>query len=149
MSPHGTGFSYIREGFQKRIQRTYFGWLAVKGPENFEDLLDYSFKPFPGARSFEVGTYPYHDFYGMKESLILLLEIGIKNIGNRGQRYPFRFPHPPGTAKRIGVFVGAHLLSGYQPGEIEEGITLVLGSITAAVVNEFKNFVDAKRSNST
>ncbi|MCH7663294.1 MAG: hypothetical protein IH859_05415 [Chloroflexi bacterium] len=45
--------------------------------------------------------------------------------------------------------MGAHLLSGYQPGEIEEGITLVLGSITAAVVNEFKNFVDAKRSNST
>ncbi|MCH7760010.1 aminotransferase class V-fold PLP-dependent enzyme [candidate division TA06 bacterium] len=83
MSPHGTGFTYIREGFQKKIQRTYFGWLAVKGPENFEDLLDYSFKPFPGARSFEVGTYPYHDFYGMKESLILLLEIGIKNIEKR------------------------------------------------------------------
>lgn len=83
MSPHGTGFAYIRKDFQDKIKRTFFGWLAVKGPENFEDLLDYSFKPFPGARSFEIGTYPYHDFFGMNESLKLLLEVGMENIEKR------------------------------------------------------------------
>lgn len=83
MSPHGTGFAFIREEFQKRIQRTFFSWLSVKGPENFEDLLDYSFNPFPGARGFEVGTYPYHDFLGMNSSLKLLLEVGIENIEKR------------------------------------------------------------------
>ena len=46
-----------------------------------------------------------------------------------------------GTAKRIGVFVGAYLLSGYEPGDIDAGITLVLGSILAAVVREFKDFI--------
>jgi selenocysteine lyase/cysteine desulfurase len=83
MSPHGTGFAYIRKEFQERIDKTFFSWLAVKGPENFEDLLDYSLKPFPGARSFEIGTYPYHDYYGMKESLKLLLDVGIENIEKR------------------------------------------------------------------
>jgi selenocysteine lyase/cysteine desulfurase len=83
MSPHGTGFAYIRKEFQDKIDKTFFGWLSVKGPENFEDLLDYTVNPFPGARSFEIGTHPYHDYYGMRESLKLLLEVGIENIEKR------------------------------------------------------------------
>lgn len=49
-----------------------------------------------------------------------------------------------GTAKRIGVLVGSYLLSGYEPGEVDAGIQLLLGGILAAVVNEFKNFVAKK-----
>ena len=50
-----------------------------------------------------------------------------------------------GTAKRIGVLVGSYLLSGYQPGEVDAGVQLLLGGILAAVVNEFKNFIGEKR----
>ena len=49
-----------------------------------------------------------------------------------------------GTVKRIGVFVGAYLLSGYEPGEIEAGITLIFGAILAAFAKEFKDFIAAK-----
>jgi hypothetical protein len=53
---------------------------------------------------------------------------------------------PNGWSKRAGVFVGTYLLSGYDPGEVEEGITLILGAILAALVNEFKNFIDERRA---
>jgi len=46
-----------------------------------------------------------------------------------------------GGAKRIGVLVSAYLLSGYEPGEIEEGITFVFAAVAAALINEFKEFV--------
>lgn len=49
-----------------------------------------------------------------------------------------------GTSKRIGVLVSAYLLSGYSPGEIDEGITLVVGAVLAALVNEFKGFIEDK-----
>ncbi len=51
-----------------------------------------------------------------------------------------------GLYKRIGVFVGAYLLSGYEPGDVEEGVTLILGAILAAGVNEFKSFLAAKKA---
>ena len=48
------------------------------------------------------------------------------------------------TTKRIGVFVAAYLLSGYSPGEIDEGITVILSAILAAFVKEFKDFIVEK-----
>ena len=53
---------------------------------------------------------------------------------------------PDGTYRRIGVFVSTYLLSGYEPGDIDEGITLVVGAVLAAFIHEFKEFVADKRA---
>lgn len=50
-----------------------------------------------------------------------------------------------GGAKRIGVLVSTYLLSGYEPGDIEEGITFVFAAVAASLINEFKEFVADKR----
>lgn len=46
-----------------------------------------------------------------------------------------------GNMKRIGVLVSTYLLSGYEPGDIEEGITFVFAAVAAALINKFKEFV--------
>jgi len=42
--------------------------------------LKFDLKPFPSARRFEIGTYPYSAVWTMHSSMQLLTEVGIKNI---------------------------------------------------------------------
>lgn len=52
---------------------------------------------------------------------------------------------PDGASRRVGVLVSTYLLSGYESGDIEEGITLVVGAVLAAFIHEFKEFIAEKR----
>jgi selenocysteine lyase/cysteine desulfurase len=77
MGPQGSGFCYIDEDAQNWLKPTFMTWLSFRSSFDFENLLTRRFDPFPGARKFELGTYPYADYVGLKESLSLISEVGI------------------------------------------------------------------------
>jgi len=80
MSPQGTAFLYCSAAGLAAIEPAYIGWLSVAGSEDFEHLLDFTRPLHDDARRLEVGSLPYHDFYGMRASVDLLLEVGIERI---------------------------------------------------------------------
>lgn len=80
LSSLGTGFFYLSSQAKRKINTTFFSWLAVDWKLKFTDLLRYDLKPFPSVRKFEMGTYPYSLIWTMHSSLKLLSEIGVKNI---------------------------------------------------------------------
>ncbi len=82
MSSLGTGFIYLSSEAKRNVNTSFFGWLGVDWKMNFADLLKFDLPPFPSARKFEIGTYPYAGIWTMHSSLQMLSEIGTKNIEN-------------------------------------------------------------------
>lgn len=77
LSPHGTGFLYIREPLLDSLKLTNIGWLSSE----WKEFTRLEIKPLKeSAARFEEGTYNYPGLHGMKESLRLLNSVGIKNI---------------------------------------------------------------------
>ncbi|MFH1334912.1 MAG: aminotransferase class V-fold PLP-dependent enzyme, partial [Candidatus Zixiibacteriota bacterium] len=80
LSSLGTGFFYLSSFAKRKINPVFFSWLSVDWKLNFTDVMKYDLQPFPSARKFEMGTYPYSLLWTMHSSLQLLSEIGVKNI---------------------------------------------------------------------
>lgn len=80
LSSLGAGFFYLSSEAKHKVNPCFFGWLGVDWKLDFSDLLRFDLEPFPSARKFEIGTYPYSAVWTMHSSLQLLSEIGIKNI---------------------------------------------------------------------
>ncbi|MFQ5905473.1 MAG: aminotransferase class V-fold PLP-dependent enzyme, partial [bacterium] len=89
MGPQGAGFAYISEAAQDWLRPTFMSWLSVLSSFDFECLLTRRYDPFPGARKFELGTYPYADYFGLRESLKLISEAGIDEMW-KSARYACR-----------------------------------------------------------
>lgn len=77
MGPHGTGWLYLTEEMQSRIQPKHVGWLAVDDPWNF---FDYDQSLHPTARRFEGGTKNVPGIWGLDAALATLLEFEIDSI---------------------------------------------------------------------
>ena len=80
LSSLGAGFFYLSSEAKRKVEPVFSGWLGVDWKLNFSDLLKFDLKPFPSARRFEIGTYPYSAVWTMHSSMQLLTEVGIKNI---------------------------------------------------------------------
>jgi cysteine desulfurase/selenocysteine lyase len=80
LSSLGTGFVYLSRQAKKKVKPSFFGWMGVDWKFNFTDVLKFDLRPFPSARKFEIGTYPYSLLWSMYSSLQLFSEIGIKSI---------------------------------------------------------------------
>jgi cysteine desulfurase/selenocysteine lyase len=80
MSSLGTGFLYLSSEAKKKINTSFFGWMGIDWKLNFSDLLRFDLQPFPSARKFEIGTFPYAGIWTMHESIKMLFEIGTENI---------------------------------------------------------------------
>jgi len=80
LSPWGSGFVYVRKELIPRIEPTVMGWMAFEGTDDFSRLTEYNPTFRPDARRFEMVTLPYQDFYGMTQSVELLLDIGVLEI---------------------------------------------------------------------
>jgi len=76
----GNGFFYYSKEAKRKLDRVFFGWMGVDWKLNFTDLLKFDLKPFPDARQFATGSYPYQSIMVMNTSLGMLLEIGIPKI---------------------------------------------------------------------
>lgn len=80
LSPWGSGFVYVRRELVTRLEPAVTGWMAFEGTDDFSRLTEYNPNLRSDARRFELVTLPFQDFYGMTESLRLLLELGIRDI---------------------------------------------------------------------
>ena len=80
LSPWGSGFVYVRRELIPALEPAVAGWMAFEGTEDFTKLTDYNPAFHADARRFEMVTLPFQDFYGMTESVRMLLDIGIRDI---------------------------------------------------------------------
>ncbi len=80
LSPWGSGFVYVRRELIERLEPAVTGWMAFEGTDDFSRLTEYNPTFRSDARRFELITLPFQDFYGMSESLRMLLELGIRDI---------------------------------------------------------------------
>lgn len=78
-APEGCGIIYLSDRARERVRPTLVGWISVEEPWDFEDP-DQSFKPT--ALAWESGTGPAALFYGLEQSLKLLIAAGPENIQN-------------------------------------------------------------------
>ncbi len=73
MGPEGTGYLYLTEEVQERVDQQHIGWLSVKTPwdfRNYEQPLDAS------ARRYEGGTWNVVGLRGMHAALTELAKVG-------------------------------------------------------------------------
>jgi cysteine desulfurase / selenocysteine lyase len=76
LSPWGSGFTYVHPGMLEVLAPQPVSWMAVRGSDDFSDLVSYDLTWRDGARRFEQITVPFQDFAGMAASLELLRELG-------------------------------------------------------------------------
>ncbi len=77
MGPQGTGWLYITEELQSRIQPAHVGWLAVDNPWDF---FNYNQPLASTARRYEGGTKNIPGIWGLDAALATLLEFGVDAI---------------------------------------------------------------------
>ena len=76
-APEGCGYIYLSDRARGRVNPTLVGWISVETPWDFEDRE----QPFkPTALAWESGTGPASLFYGLEQSLKLLIETGAEKI---------------------------------------------------------------------
>ncbi|MBN1503656.1 MAG: aminotransferase class V-fold PLP-dependent enzyme [Candidatus Eisenbacteria bacterium] len=81
LSPFGTGFLYCSPAARQVLFPSFAGWLSVKGMDKvFATVLGIPFDLVEDSRRFEIGTLAYQDLAGFRESLKLILAVGVGNI---------------------------------------------------------------------
>ncbi len=85
LSPWGSAFTYVRRGLIEELEPVLVGWNAFAGTEDYSKLTEYDTTFKPDARRYELGTLPFQDFYGMVESLRMILELGVDRIAERNR----------------------------------------------------------------
>jgi selenocysteine lyase/cysteine desulfurase len=80
LSPWGSGFVYVRRELVAELEPAVTGWMAFEGTDDFSRLTEYNPNLRSDARRFELITLPFQDFYGMTESLRMLIELGLRDV---------------------------------------------------------------------
>jgi cysteine desulfurase / selenocysteine lyase len=81
LGPQGSGILYVNSAILPKLKPANLGWLSAKW-DDFNDI--YTRKPMkPGASRFEEGTKNYIGIYGLRESLRILLDVGMSEVAAR------------------------------------------------------------------
>ena len=80
LSPHGSGFVYVRRELCRELEPPLRGWLALQTDEHFNSLLDYDAPLHEDARRFELGSPAPQDLVPFAAAVEMLLDIGIGEI---------------------------------------------------------------------
>lgn len=80
LSPQGCGFFYIADHIRDKINSPFISWKGADWKMNFTDLFKYDLPFFESANRFELGYYAVLNLVGMKASVGLFKDLGIKNI---------------------------------------------------------------------
>ncbi|MBI3081909.1 MAG: aminotransferase class V-fold PLP-dependent enzyme [Gemmatimonadetes bacterium] len=80
LSPWGSGFVYLRRELIAHLEPVVCGWMSFEGTDDFSQLTHYNSTLRPDARRGELATLPFQDLMAMKESIALLLELGVERI---------------------------------------------------------------------
>jgi cysteine desulfurase / selenocysteine lyase len=116
MSPLGTGFFYLTEALQNRLNPDFLNYLGKEVPS---DYANYTQKFSDDARKFEIGVFNGIGLVGAKVATDLLIEAGVENIYKhvlRLQKYlldglpdlPFHAVHQFEDANKSGIFMFSH-----------------------------------------
>jgi cysteine desulfurase/selenocysteine lyase len=73
LGPCGTGFYYLSERAEDRIEPPYSGWLSVDWHADFGNLMRYDLLPRQGPARYEIGTYAFQDWRALNASIDILL----------------------------------------------------------------------------
>ena len=90
LSPWGSGFVYVRKEIQDQLEPVTVGWMSFEGTDDFSKLTEYNTTLRDNARRYEAGTPPFQDQLAFRESLKMMLDLGIEQIAarNRALREP-------------------------------------------------------------
>lgn len=80
LSPWGSGFLYVRRELMKVLEPVVSGWMAFEGTDDFSHLTDYNPTFRDTAQRFETVTLPFQDLAGMRESISMLMKLGLPEI---------------------------------------------------------------------
>jgi selenocysteine lyase/cysteine desulfurase len=80
LSPWGSGFVYVRRDLIGELEPYDVSWLAVRGADDFNKLVDYDMSWRDNARKFEFITLPFQDMAAMNASLELFHDLGPENV---------------------------------------------------------------------
>ncbi|HTW90351.1 MAG TPA: aminotransferase class V-fold PLP-dependent enzyme [bacterium] len=81
LGPQGSGILYVNSATLPGLKPANLGWLSARW-DDFNDI--YTPKPMkPGASRFEEGTKNYIGIYGLRESLRILLNVGMSEVAAR------------------------------------------------------------------
>ncbi|MFH0777881.1 MAG: aminotransferase class V-fold PLP-dependent enzyme, partial [Candidatus Eisenbacteria bacterium] len=81
LAPFGTGFLYCSKELIGSVWPLFAGWLSVKDIDRaFNHVTGIPFVLAEDARRFEIGTLAYHDIAGFRESLRIILSVGVREI---------------------------------------------------------------------
>jgi selenocysteine lyase/cysteine desulfurase len=81
LSPFGTGFLYCSPASRETLLPVFAGWLSAKHMDRTgRTVLGFPFELIDDSRRFEIGTLSYQDVAGFRESLRLILSVGVRQI---------------------------------------------------------------------
>jgi cysteine desulfurase/selenocysteine lyase len=86
LGPWGSGFTYVRREIMEALTPQPVSWMAVRGSDDFRQLVAYDLTWRDEARRFEMVTLPYQDFAGMAASLELIHELGPAHVSSHAMR---------------------------------------------------------------
>ncbi len=82
IGPEGCGILYLRQSRQEEIEPVEFGWTNVA---KYNDYSSRDMALRPDAGRFECGTLNTIGCYGLRAAVDLILEVGVKTIGQKVQ----------------------------------------------------------------
>ena len=85
LSPWGSGFVYVRKEIQDLLEPVMVGWMSFEGTDDFSKLTEYNTTLRNNARRYEAGTPAFQDFLAMRESLRMMLDLGVEQIAARNR----------------------------------------------------------------
>jgi len=131
LSPWGSGFVYVRRELLREIEPTIVGWMAYRGTDDHTRMTHYDENLWDDGRKLELNTLPFQDLIAMKESINLLLDIGIARVSDwlRDVREPVI---SAAAAGRLG-------LMSPTDGQHESGIVSVVTSDTEASYDRLRS----------
>jgi len=80
LAPPGAGLLYCKRELVERVNPPVVGWLSTVNPWRWEEI---DFTRRTEAGRFETGTQAYLPIVGLRESLRLLLEVGVDAVNAR------------------------------------------------------------------
>jgi selenocysteine lyase/cysteine desulfurase len=87
LGPYGTGFAYVRQSLQERLDLPVVNWMTVEGSEDFDALPIDSFTLPRAARIFDVPETPnFMNLYGAEASLEFVEKAGVETVWKHGTR---------------------------------------------------------------
>lgn len=80
LSPEGSGLFFLSEKGLAQVQPRFLGWHSVANAGDYDHICS---DPRPGVRRFEAGTPNFLGVAALDESVALLEQVGIAQVGQR------------------------------------------------------------------